>query len=71
MVILGGAGTLAGPAIGAALIVLFEAVVSGYTQRWLMVLGIVYVMVTLFAPRGLMGLVQQYRGRKRECESKP
>lgn len=61
MVILGGAGSLIGPAIGAALIVLFENLVSAYTQRWLMVLGFVYVLVTLFAPRGLTGLVQDFR----------
>jgi branched-chain amino acid transport system permease protein len=39
MVILGGAGTLVGPAIGAALIVLLENVVSNYTERWGMILG--------------------------------
>jgi branched-chain amino acid transport system permease protein len=61
MVILGGAGTLVGPAIGAALIVLFENLVSAYTQRWLMVLGFVYVIVTLFAPRGLTGIAQDFR----------
>lgn len=57
MVILGGAGTLVGPAIGAALIVLLENVISNYTQRWLLVLGAIYVVVTLLAPKGLVGLV--------------
>ncbi len=56
MVILGGAGTLVGPAIGAALITLLENVISNYTQRWLLILGGIYVVVTLFAPRGLLGL---------------
>ena len=64
MVILGGAGTLVGPAIGAGVIVLLENVISAHTQRWLMVLGAVYVVVTLFAPRGLMGLVQDYKQRR-------
>lgn len=64
MVILGGAGTLVGPAIGAFLIVLFENVVSTYTQRWLMMLGAAYVLVTLFAPGGIMGLAAEYRRRK-------
>jgi branched-chain amino acid transport system permease protein len=59
MVILGGAGTLAGPAIGAALIVLLENVISNYTERWLMVLGGIYVVVTLLAPRGLVGFVKE------------
>ncbi len=75
MVILGGAGSLIGPAIGAALIVLFENIVSAYTQRWLMVLGFVYVLVTLFAPRGLTGLVDDFRNRMgdnfRERKAKP
>ncbi len=66
MVILGGAGSLFGPALGAASIVLLENVVSAYTERWLMVLGIVYVLVTLFAPEGLTGLARtlfKSRGR--------
>ena len=40
MVILGGAGSLIGPAIGAALIVLLENLISTFTERWLLVLGI-------------------------------
>jgi branched-chain amino acid transport system permease protein len=64
MVILGGAGTLVGPAIGAALIVLLQNVVSGYTERWLIVLGVVYVLVALLAPRGLAGFVRDLRAKK-------
>ena len=65
MVILGGAGTLVGPAIGAALIVLLENVISNYTQRWLLVLGGIYVVVTLLAPKGLVGLVLERWRRSR------
>ena len=64
MVILGGAGTLLGPAIGAAVIVILENAISAQTERWLTVLGLIYVAVTLFAPAGLMGLVRgRLRGR--------
>jgi len=63
MVILGGAGTLIGPAVGAALITLLQNVISGYTERWVLVLGVIYVAVALFAPRGLAGLVQDLRRR--------
>jgi branched-chain amino acid transport system permease protein len=66
MVILGGAGTLFGPAIGAALIIWLENVVSGYTERWLMILGVVYVLVGMFAPNGLVGLVRDRRKRRAE-----
>jgi branched-chain amino acid transport system permease protein len=55
MVALGGPGTLAGPALGAAVIVFLKNVVSVYTKRWLLILGAVYIGVILFAPRGVLG----------------
>lgn len=64
MVILGGAGTLIGPAIGAGLIVFLEDFVSSMTEHWVLVLGIIYVLVTLFAPRGLIGLIVELRQRR-------
>jgi branched-chain amino acid transport system permease protein len=66
MVILGGPGTLLGPAIGAGLIVYLEDFVSSITEHWVMVLGLIYVVVTLFAPRGLVGLWVDYRQRRFE-----
>jgi len=62
MVILGGAGTLLGPALGGAVIVLLENVISAHTERWLTVLGVIYVVVTLFAPAGIMGFVRARLG---------
>jgi branched-chain amino acid transport system permease protein len=59
MVILGGAGTVLGPALGSALIVFLENAISAHTQRWLLVLGLIYVGVTLFAPAGILGLVRR------------
>jgi branched-chain amino acid transport system permease protein len=61
MVILGGAGTLLGPAVGSAVIVFLENVISAHTQRWLLVLGLIYIGVTLFAPSGLIGLLNRRR----------
>ena len=62
MVILGGAGTLLGPALGGAVIVLLENVVSSSTERWLTVLGVIYVAVTLFAPAGIAGYLKKMGG---------
>jgi branched-chain amino acid transport system permease protein len=62
MVALGGPGTLAGPVLGAAVIVFLKNFVSVYTKRWLLILGAVYIGVILFAPQGIMGAV---RGRRR------
>ncbi len=59
MVILGGAGTLLGPALGAGIIVLLENFLSAYTERWLTILGLIYVAVTLFAPRGVLGILRE------------
>jgi ABC-type branched-subunit amino acid transport system permease subunit len=50
-----------GPAIGAALIVILENAISAQTERWLTVLGLIYVGVTLFAPAGLLGLLRRWR----------
>lgn len=59
MVILGGAGTLLGPALGAALIVFLESFISSYTKHWLLCLGIIYIAATLYAPQGLVGLFRK------------
>ena len=55
MVALGGPGTLAGPVLGAGVIVFLKNFVSVYTKRWLLILGAVYIGVILFAPRGVLG----------------
>jgi branched-chain amino acid transport system permease protein len=56
MVTLGGPGTLVGPVIGAGAIVLLKNVISAYTQRWLLILGTVYIITMLGAPDGLWNL---------------
>jgi branched-chain amino acid transport system permease protein len=59
MVALGGRGTLLGPAVGAGVIVLLKNLVSVYTQRWLLILGAVYVLTIMYAPEGIVGAVKQ------------
>ena len=54
MVIVGSAGTLFGPVIGAGLIVGLRHVISGYTERWLFVLGAIYAATAVLAPRGIL-----------------
>lgn len=63
MVVLGGAGTLFGPALGAAIVVLLENILSSYTQRWLTILGAIYVLVVLFTPEGLWRRIRKGFGR--------
>jgi branched-chain amino acid transport system permease protein len=60
MVILGGAGTLAGPAVGAGIIVFLKNFISAYTHRWLLIIGAIYILVIMYAPEGLGGLVKRF-----------
>ena len=53
MVLVGAAGTLWGPIFGAVVLVILQNIVSTYTDRWLFVVGAIYVLVAMFAPKGL------------------
>ena len=54
MVISGGAGTLLGPVIGAALVVIVKNVVSAYITRWNFMLGAIFVAIVIFMPEGIV-----------------
>ena len=54
MVIAGGTGTLLGPVVGAALVVVVKNVASAYIERWNFVLGAIFVMIMVFMPEGLV-----------------
>jgi branched-chain amino acid transport system permease protein len=62
MVTLGGPATLVGPVIGAGAIVILKNVMSAYTARWLLILGIVYIVTILWAPQGLWNLGKRRSG---------
>jgi branched-chain amino acid transport system permease protein len=74
MVILGGPGTLLGPMLGAFVLVFLRNIISGQHvdigpfnigERWTLILGVIYILVVLFAPRGIVGEVtQRVRGRR-------
>jgi branched-chain amino acid transport system permease protein len=54
MVISGGAGTLLGPVVGAALVVIMKNVVSAYIVRWNFMLGAIFVAIVIFMPEGMV-----------------
>jgi len=62
MVIAGGAGTLSGPVVGAALVVLLKDVASAYIERWVMVLGLVFIFIVMFVPGGIVAGLARLRG---------
>jgi branched-chain amino acid transport system permease protein len=53
-VIAGGSGTLAGPLVGAAIVMLLKNYVSAYIERWNMLLGFVFVLIVVFMPEGVV-----------------
>ncbi|MDM0065251.1 branched-chain amino acid ABC transporter permease [Variovorax sp. J31P207] len=55
-VILGGTGTLIGPMIGAALIILAHHQLSAITDSWPLVMGLLFIIVVIAAPKGLWGI---------------
>jgi branched-chain amino acid transport system permease protein len=61
MVVLGGTGTLMGPAFGAFAFLLIEELLKRITSHWIGGVGAVIVLVGLLARRGLWGLLQERR----------
>ncbi|WP_210050470.1 branched-chain amino acid ABC transporter permease [Neorhizobium petrolearium] len=57
LIVLGGTGRLFGPLAGAALYVAFEYALGGITERWQFFLGLILLVVVLFARGGLLGLL--------------
>ena len=70
MVIAGGAGTLLGPVVGAALVVIVKSVVSAYVTRWNMLLGFIFVAIVIFMPEGIVpGSVRLWRAARRRVSA--
>ena len=68
-VAVGGRGTLYGAALGAGAVNFAKTWLTGaYPEIWPYALGILFVAVTLFLPKGIVGLVSQLRRRMRRKE---
>jgi len=55
MVLLGGVGTFAGPALGAVAYKLLDTLITGYTAYWQLVLGAILIALVILFPRGIAG----------------
>jgi branched-chain amino acid transport system permease protein len=63
-VIAGGSGTLAGPIVGAAIVLLLKNWASAYIERWNMLLGFVFVFIVVLMPDGVVpGLKRLWQRR--------
>jgi branched-chain amino acid transport system permease protein len=63
MVIFGGLGSLSGAALGAVAIQLLSHFTARFTSHWLLILGVIFVAVVLFAENGLFALMSRGAAR--------
>jgi len=54
---IGGVPFFFGPIVGAVVFIFFVVALSGYTKAWLLYLGLVFVLIVLYAPGGIASLV--------------
>jgi branched-chain amino acid transport system permease protein len=59
MAVMGGMRTFWGPLLGAAVFVVVQDYLSSITVNWMSFVGLLFVMVVLFFPRGLLGFVRR------------
>jgi branched-chain amino acid transport system permease protein len=59
MGLLGGMQLFLGPALGASIIIFLNSFLGSYTQYWGMFLGVTLVVIVLFFPQGVGGLIHE------------
>ena len=57
---IGGVSVFLGPALGAALMTFFGYAVSDLSRSWLLYQGVLFVVVMMFLPTGLTGLIRSW-----------
>lgn len=55
IVVLGGLGTLVGPIAGAAVFIVLEQILSGWTEHWMIIMGPILTLIALFGQKGMLG----------------
>ena len=61
MVILGGSNYFWGPVVGTVIVVWLDVLISQVTERYNLVIGVIFVLIILFSPTGILGLVDPIR----------
>lgn len=59
MAVLGGMRSFWGPLVGAAIFVVLQDYVSSHTQNWMSIIGLFFVLVVSFFPRGVLGMIKR------------
>lgn len=64
--IVGGAGTLIGPVLGACIFTFFREFISFHFKQYPIVIGIVLILFIIFIPQGLLGLFLGWTRKERK-----
>jgi branched-chain amino acid transport system permease protein len=59
MAVLGGMRSFWGPLLGAAIFVVLQDYVSSHTENWMSFIGLFFVLVVTFFPRGVLGVIKR------------
>jgi branched-chain amino acid transport system permease protein len=59
MAVLGGMRSFWGPLVGAAIFVVLQDYLSSMTENWMSFIGVFFMMVVLFFPRGVVGIIRR------------
>ena len=59
MAVMGGMRSFWGPLLGAAIFVVLQDTISSMTVNWMSWIGVIFVVVVLFFPRGLLGFIRR------------
>lgn len=66
MAAVGGLGVFYGPIVGAIVVSLMNSMLSDFTEASILYVGLVFLAIVMFAPRGLGGGIEQFRVALRE-----
>jgi branched-chain amino acid transport system permease protein len=73
MTLIGGAGVFVGPIVGSVIYTMLQAVVKMYTVYWPLTIGTIILLIVLFVPGGMLGLVEKHikarQGKLRDPDS--
>ena len=59
MAVLGGMRSFWGPLLGAAIFIVLQDYISSHTENWMSFVGLIFVLVVLYFPRGILGIVRR------------
>ena len=59
MAVMGGMRSFWGPLLGAVLFVVLQDYLSSVTINWMSFVGLLFVLVVLFFPRGFLGFIRR------------